>query len=62
MTTAGELKKAIANLPDETPITYTHTASDGEQTHMRVADAWSVQGTFCVEFETKVTEVPSEAL
>jgi excisionase family DNA binding protein len=62
MTTVGELKKAIANLPDETPITYTHTTDDGEQIHMRVADAWPAHGTFCVEFETKVTEVPSETL
>jgi hypothetical protein len=63
MTTIGELKRAIEKLPDETPITYTHTADDGEQTRMRIAEAWPAQGTYCIEFETKVAdEVLNEAL
>jgi hypothetical protein len=62
MRTIGELKKAIADLPDTTPISFNHMADDGTSTSMRIAEAWSAQGTYCVEFETRVTEVPSETL
>ncbi len=61
MITVGEWKKALADKPDDMPVSMTHTADDGTVTVMRVAADWVAQKTYCVEFETKSAEEVSNA-
>jgi hypothetical protein len=56
MTTIGELKKAIAEKPDDMPLSLNYIADDGEVVKLRIAEAWTAQGSYCVEFEAPVTE------
>jgi hypothetical protein len=56
MTTIGELKKAIADKPDDMRLSLIYVASDGEVTRLRISGDWVVQGNYCVEFEAPVLE------
>lgn len=53
ITTAGELKRWLADQPEDNPIRFRYVETSGEIHCLAIAEAWPMPTSYQIEFESE---------